>query len=1138
MSATRHPHPGFWNPVKSTWQRSLALVAALLTLGAACRAVGDTITSLQDLQRAVGAKQRVQGDLDLTAIVCAADPVIGMLALKDDSGLEVLELDLPDRRFFPGDRIRLSTTNCQLIRRQGAVALSAQPVVDNGGSHGVMGKSGRIHLEAGWQPIRLFYFNAANPAELVVNYRGPGIATQPIPATALFHNSPGVTGQPGPLPGLEYFCYDDTPAILDEVRHQIAALSGTAADFDIGLRVPEEYVAMQFRGLLTVPRTGDYDFTVRSDDGSELYVGGFCPNIEWLGSNALPGEVRPPSGQTAAVPDGCEWAGIQGRVTFAGRQADGLQLDLQGGAHSTRLWLPNPANLSPSLLLNSRVRATGVLRTIIAPDGERRPGLMSVVGAENFRVEEIAAEQWGRYDLTQITNVAGMGTEKRIVRLRGQVTKRRADGGFILADGLGTITVTPAGPDLFTNGTVVEVLGQLTQAGLETQIWPAYCRRVTTPSDALPTLTSAAEVQQLTVDEAARAYPVRVLGVVTAMEEWHGAVVQDDTRGVFFKYDADYQDDLGVGNFVEITGVTAAGNFAPVINAKSLRVLGRGQMPEPVSPNWNELINGSLDSQYAEVRGVITAVEGNTVTLLTDSGKISVQIYNTGEAALRRLKNTLIRIRGCLQAEWDRQTRHVRVGEIKFRNPIIEVDQQTMSEPFSAPAKSISDLFLFDLQDTGFQRVKMSGQIVHVGDGEFFLMQDGKGLRFQLVGETDLQAGDMVDVVGIPDVSQASPLLKEAVARKTGSAPLPAPLSWSDATTPAASPDAVLIQTEALLIALHHNGPDWVLELQTGLRTCRALVQTPVNLAVELPLNSRLRLTGVYAASGRNEKDNLEAFELLLNSAADIELLERPPWWNLRRFLVTIAALITVLAAAALWITQLHRKVEQRTRLLEREHGRREHAERERALEVERSRIARDLHDDLGSSLTEIRVMASTGLRSPPVDERSTLLFKSIFQKARSLVSALDVIVWAVNPEANTLQSLADYLGSYTENYLANAGITCRFRIPVTLPAVTLEGQVRHELFLAVKETLNNIVRHSRATEVEFHLRLENQLLEIDIMDNGCGFDLNAASHAGHGIKNIPKRLAHLGGSGELISRPGQGTTVRLRLPLPGAKEA
>jgi len=297
-------------------------------------------------------------------------------------------------------------------------------------------------------------------------------------------------------------------------------------------------------------------------------------------------------------------------------------------------------------------------------------------------------------------------------------------------------------------------------------------------------------------------------------------------------------------------------------------------------------------------------------------------------------------------------------------------------------------------------------------------------------------------------------------------------------------------------------------------------------------VGSLLKITGVYAILPGERQNKLGAFELVLNSPADIRLLEHPPWWSLQRLLLAIGALAAVLLGAAIWIRQLRRKVEERTVLLEREHARRERAERERAVEIERSRIARDLHDDLGSSLTEIRVMASTGLRTTAADEKSSPIFTAIAGKTRQLVSALDVIVWAVNPEANSLQSLADYLSTYAADYLEHAGIVCRFKIPMEMPELKIDGRVRHDLFLVVKESLHNIVRHSQAKEVEFHLRVENQMLELDIADDGCGFDLTAASEAGYGLKNIPQRLARLGGSGELISAPGKGTTVRLRLLL------
>jgi len=161
-------------------------------------------------------------------------------------------------------------------------------------------------------------------------------------------------------------------------------------------------------------------------------------------------------------------------------------------------------------------------------------------------------------------------------------------------------------------------------------------------------------------------------------------------------------------------------------------------------------------------------------------------------------------------------------------------------------------------------------------------------------------------------------------------------------------------------------------------------------------------------------------------------------------------------------------------------------------------------------------------------------LFKAIADKARGLIAALDVIVWVVDPEDNSLQSLADYLSGYTREYLSNSSIACRFKIPVTLPNAALNGQLRHEVLMVVKETLNNIVRHADATEVEFQMSIFNDTLEIRIADNGKGFNPNTEA-GGHGLKNRSLRLTKIGGTCLIESRAGIGTTVRIQLPLPMA---
>ena len=1108
----------------------LAVFVALALAATAPAAEVVRVRNLQELRAAVESRQRTLCDVELEVVVCASDSARGLLAVQDATGAEVCALNLSGREYHPGDRLRIAAPRCELIRRRWSVAFATPPVVDNGGVHATTETSGRIALTAGFHPIRLHYFNVANPARLEVSYAGPGRPRQRIPSQVLFLDAPATGTRTN---GLRFSCYDDEPATLDKVRNQPPIHTGVATNFDISLRQPETDVAMLFHGFIEISQPGEYTFTVRSDDGAELYIGELEPDITRLGTTTPPAAIST-SRPLPSLSEPGEWRTVEGIVSFAGKSRDGFELVLKENNRATRLWSASDAGLPPGLLLNGRVRATGVYRSVQGLDGESHAGRMAIVGDSNLQLLEVASGLWKKTPRTSITNALRLvGTEGVVNRVRGTVRGLRPNGEFQLNDDAAEIPVQALNGDGLTNGLAVEVLGAVIQTatgpGMDAASWRP---QASLPAE-MPVLTTAAQVQQLSSREAALQHPVVVRGVITCLVEWGGAVVQDATRGVFFSFEPSYRDGLEPGDYAEIQGVTAVGDFAPIISAKSIRVLGPGQMPEPVRPSWNQLISGSLDSQYAEVRGVVTEVSGNRITLLTESGKVRVLLHNTGEAALRRLLNTLVRIRGCLLAEWDSQTRQVRVGEIRFRNPIIEIDQLPMVDPFAAPEKMISDLLLFDLNASGFERVKITGQIVHVRSGEHFLMQDGKGLRFRLATDTVLKPGDVVEVVGIPELSGPSPRLHETVARKIGSAPLTPPVSWAVVEQAAKSPDAIRVETEVRLIGLHRAGSDWVLELQAGLRTFQARLDAGDNLESQFPLGSLLHVEGVYATMDDERNGDLAGFELLLNSADDIRLLERPPWWTLRRLFYIVASLVAVLAVAAIWISQLRRQVALRTEQLEREHERRERAEREHAVEMERSRIARDLHDDLGSSLTEIRVLASTGLRQPGTDARTPTLFQSITEKARSLVSALDVIVWAVDPEANSLQSLADYLSSYAEDYLTAANISCRFKIPVSLPSATLDGQVRHDVFLAVKETLHNVIRHSGATEVEFQLDATADSIRIVVADDGQGFDPADATRDGHGLKNIPGRLAAMGGQCRVESQPGAGTRVSIQIPIP-----
>ena len=658
-----------------------------------------------------------------------------------------------------------------------------------------------------------------------------------------------------------------------------------------------------------------------------------------------------------------------------------------------------------------------------------------------------------------------------------------------------------------------------------------------------PVLTTAEAIHRLTREEAARAHRAVIQGVVTcALPDFGAMVVQDSTRGI-------YVDQLSpalgalppIGELVEIEGVTDPGAFAPYVQARRMTRLGGGTLPQPVRPTWDQLINGSLDTQYVEIQGVVTSVRDGGVTLLTHGGKVRVELPGRMLDALKPYADSLVRMRGCLFASWDASTHQVRVGEIRMFSPAVAIDEPAPEDVFALAPKRAPELLLFDPQASALQRVKVSGQIVHEHGGEFYVMDGTNGLRFILKEVASFEVGDLVEAVGFPNLTGPSPVLREAVARKTGAATLPKASPLTVESLFQAEHDATRVSVEAVLLG--RSADQQTLEMQAGLRRFVARLSSrngppsahPAERrrAIGVPVGSRLELTGVYAGHGgsRTAGGEIGSFEVLLNSPSDIRVLARPPFWTLPRLLVLVGVLMSVLGVALIWIRLLHHKVQARTAQLQNEVRDRENAEHQRTLAQERARIARDLHDDLGSSLTEISLLAtaSPGAEIQPAEAAERL--DTIAGKSRTMVHALDEIVWAVDPQRDTLASVARYLASFAEEYLAGLGVSCRVQIPNSFPDRVVAGDVRHHLFLAVKEALNNAVRHANATEIGFRVRLFDDRMQISISDNGSGFDLSGRSN-GNGLLNLRNRLEKLSGHCELDSSPGAGTTVSLQLPL------
>jgi signal transduction histidine kinase len=662
----------------------------------------------------------------------------------------------------------------------------------------------------------------------------------------------------------------------------------------------------------------------------------------------------------------------------------------------------------------------------------------------------------------------------------------------------------------------------------------AMTENIMTNAENLPLLVNAAEVHRLKREEAQRGYPVKIRGVITSILPEHQAfTIQDSARGI---YVVDFSESRSeaprIGEFLEVEGTTDAGSFAPVVNASRVHVLGIGDLPEPIRPTWDQLMNGSLDAQYVEIQGILTSVQPDGVILLTPDGRIKsdLRVASVKTQNLERYENALIRVRGCLFATWDYVTHRVKVGEIRIYGADITVDQPAPEDLFSTPRKTVAELLLFDPQASVFQRVKVSGQIIHIRESECFMMDGSNGIRFIAKDPTGLQAGDFVEVVGFPELSIASPILREAVARKTGHAALPKARLLAPDDLIRTDLDSTRVRVKAVLVNQRNTPTEQALEMRIGLRSFLARLPGADEDVRAIPAGSQLELTGTYAS--QNVGQNVASFELLLNSPADIAVLARPPWWTLEKLLVILGALACVLTVTVLWITQLRRKVEQRTAELEVQIQERQRVEQQHAMEQERARIAQDLHDELGSSLTEITMLGSRARSvSAPLETRSGYL-EQMSDKARQMVTALDEIVWAMNPTHDSLASMVSYFSLYAERFLGLANIAWRLEGPFRTDDHAVDSRHRHQLFLAFKEALTNIVRHSGATEVHLNIQVEQRQVSLIIADNGRGWVQVGQVEGMDGVANMRARLEKLGGRFEVNSKTGEGTVVRFDLPL------
>jgi signal transduction histidine kinase len=261
------------------------------------------------------------------------------------------------------------------------------------------------------------------------------------------------------------------------------------------------------------------------------------------------------------------------------------------------------------------------------------------------------------------------------------------------------------------------------------------------------------------------------------------------------------------------------------------------------------------------------------------------------------------------------------------------------------------------------------------------------------------------------------------------------------------------------------------------------------------------------------------------DASASVDLTVEPHFWQTWWFLsLAVLATASLIGGTARYITRrrMQRKLER--------------LEQQNAIEKERARIARDMHDELGAKLTRISFQGDTARRCSSNSPETVQHITKMSETARELILSLDQIVWAVDPENDSLENLTNYVCRYASEFAADSPVQCKFKIPWKLPHCHLSTDVRHNVFLSVKEALNNAVKHSAATEIVLTISARPDEFEICIADNGQGIETSSKpqnnKRKGRGLSNMRERLESIHGKFELKSEPGRGTEIRLVIPL------
>ena len=614
-------------------------------------------------------------------------------------------------------------------------------------------------------------------------------------------------------------------------------------------------------------------------------------------------------------------------------------LQLESGTNLFWLELPRRPSDDFSGLVGATVRAPGVCKKESFEGGETlRPTLMVQDATDIEILHPSRANISIEPENTPVQPIASLTRELAAssnaqVHVRGTVLDQRLGESIVLRDDTGTISAEASQRVAMDAGHRIDLWGTLAWDGSRLHLASATFRALdagrpppdtaTTATDKpaeLPLLTKVLQIRSLSAAQAAWQYPVQFRGVVTLYLPQQGAkfYVQDDTSGIYIRPKPNTPE-LKPGDLVEITGLTDPGGFAPIVVPTRVAVLGTAPFPEAARATPYQLASGQYNCQWMEAHGVIRAVtyENGLVQLKLDdpSGTFFINIPASSEPT--NLLDSVVRVDGVCSTTFNSK-RQITGSAIWAQTlDLVQIEEPAVGDPLDLPEQPILSLSQFHPLGVLQRRVRVSGVATLCQPGQsFFIQDDSDAIEVLASQKGHIAPGDHVVVAGYPSLGDFGTVLRDAVFRVQGHGAIPQPKSIAAGHTLDPDLDDTWVQVDARLLNSSVVGDVQVLTLQIPGSIFEAHCPRPEQDAGALRSGSLLRLTGVYRVLA-DEARLPNSFQMLLPSAANIEVLERPSWWTIRHSLTVVGALAMLVAATTLWIAMLRRKVSEQTASLQ-----------------------------------------------------------------------------------------------------------------------------------------------------------------------------------------------------------------------------